>query len=163
MCKYYYIKNRILESLASFAKSPIKRLAVHKVQPALALLPQLYKIHSNLLRILSKVGIFGDLCKLSLQALDSTQSTIFACLQASSLQISLESSSPPRIKEFAGLQKKPKINHLRKKSAECLEDFSLSEHQNIRKAVLCVLPKEFCVRRSEKDPMIQGFKFWRVR
>ena len=42
------------------------------------------------------------------------------------------------------------------KSAECLEDFSLSEHQNIRKAVLCVLPKEFCVRRSEKDPMIQG-------
>ena len=51
--------NIILESLASFAKSPIKRLAVHKVQPALALLPQLYKIRSNLLRILSKVGIIG--------------------------------------------------------------------------------------------------------
>ena len=43
-------------------------------------------------------------------------------------------------------------------SAECLEDFSLSEHQNIRKAVLCVLPKEFCVQRSGKDPMIQGFE-----
>ena len=41
----------ILESSASFAKSPIKRLAVHKVQPALALLSQLYKICSNLLRI----------------------------------------------------------------------------------------------------------------
>ena len=51
----------------------------------------------------------------------------------------------------------PKIQGLpQSKSAECLEDFSLSEHQNIRKAVLCVLPKEFCVRRSEKDPMIQG-------
>ena len=36
--------------------------------------------------------IFGEICKLSLQALDSTQSTIFACLQASSLQLSLESS-----------------------------------------------------------------------
>ena len=45
------------------------------------------------------------------------------------------------------------------KSAECLEDFPLSEHQNIRKAVLCVLPKEFCVRRSGKDPMIQGFYY----
>ena len=41
----------ILESSASFTKSPIKRLAVHKVQPALALLVQLYKIRSNLLRI----------------------------------------------------------------------------------------------------------------
>ena len=47
---YFHI---ILESSASFAKSPIKRLAVHKVQPALALLSQLYKICSNLLRILS--------------------------------------------------------------------------------------------------------------
>ena len=34
--------------------------------------------------------IFGDICELSLQALDSTQSTIFACLQASSSQLSLE-------------------------------------------------------------------------
>ena len=46
--------------------------------------------------------------------------------------------------------KRPKIQGFQ--SAECLEDFSLSEHQNIRKAVLCVLPKEFCVRRSEKRP-----------
>ena len=38
-------------------------------------------------------------------------------------------------------------------------DFPLPEHQNIRKAVLCVLPKEFCVRRSGKDPMIQGLRF----
>ena len=53
-------------------------------------------------------------------------------------------------------ERSPKIRGF--KSAECLEDFSLSEHQNIRKAVLCVLPKEFCVRRNEKDPMIQGFK-----
>ena len=37
-----------------------------------------------------------------------------------------------------------------------LGGFSAPEHQNTRKAVLCVLPKEFCVRRSEKDPMIQG-------
>ena len=53
-------------------------------------------------------------------------------------------------------ERSPKIRGF--KSAECLEDFSLPEHQNIRKAVLCVLPKEFCVRRNEKDPMIQGFK-----
>ena len=50
--------------------------------------------------------------------------------------------------------KTPKIQGFQ--SAECLEDFPLPEHQNIRKAVLCVLPKEFCVRRSGKDPMIQG-------
>ena len=51
-------------------------------------------------------------------------------------------------------------NYLKKnKSAECLEDFPLPEHQNIRKAVLCVLPKEFCVRRSGKDPMIQGLLY----
>ena len=41
----------ILESSASFAKSPIKSSAVHKVQPALALLAQLCKIRSNILRI----------------------------------------------------------------------------------------------------------------
>ena len=52
------------------------------------------------------------------------------------------------------LQKTPKLQG--SKSAECLEDFPLPKHQNIRQAVLCVLPKEFCVRRSEKDPMIQG-------
>ena len=51
-------------------------------------------------------------------------------------------------------ERSPKIQGFQ--SAECLEDFPLSKHQNIRKAVLCVLPKEFCVRRSEKDPMIQG-------
>ena len=85
--------------------------------------------------------IFGDICKLSLQALDSTQSTIFACLQASSSQLSLEYS---RI-------------WLR---WECLEDFPLSEHQNIRKAVLCVLPKEFCVRRSGNDSRI--LLLWRI-
>ena len=50
-------------------------------------------------------------------------------------------------------RERPRLNP---KSAECLEDFPLPEYQNIRKAVLCVLPKEFCVRRSEKDPMIQG-------
>ena len=54
------------------------------------------------------------------------------------------------------IEKSPRIREFQ--SAECLEDFPLPEHQNIRKAVLCVLPKEFCVRRSEKDPMIQGFK-----
>ena len=53
-------------------------------------------------------------------------------------------------------ERSPKIQGLQ--SAECLEDFLLLEYQNIRKAVLCVLPKEFCVRRNEKDPMIQGFK-----
>ena len=42
-------------------------------------------------------------------------------------------------------QKTPKIQGFQ--SAECLEDFPLPEHQNIRKAVLCVLPKEFCVRK----------------
>ena len=52
-------------------------------------------------------------------------------------------------------QKTPKIRGFQ--SAKCLEDFPLPEHQNIRKAVLCVLPKEFCVQRSGKDPMIQGF------
>ena len=83
----YYLRNGVLSS----EMSP-KIRGLHKVQPSLALLPQLCKIHSNLLRILSKVGIFGDLCKLSLQAFGSTQSTIFACLQASSLQLSLESS-----------------------------------------------------------------------
>ena len=46
-----FVARVILESSASFAKSPIKRLAVHKVQPALALLSQLCKIRSNLLRI----------------------------------------------------------------------------------------------------------------
>ena len=52
-CQIYII---ILGSSASFAKSPIKRLAVHKVQPALAFLVQLYKIRSILRRILfSKV------------------------------------------------------------------------------------------------------------
>ena len=57
----------------------------------------------------------------------------------------------------------PKIQGLPQfKSAECLEDFSLSEHQNIRKAVLCVLPKEFCVRRSEKDPMILRISFLKI-
>ena len=55
-------------------------------------------------------------------------------------------------------QKTPKIRGFQ--SAKCLEDFPLPEHQNIRKAVLCVLPKEFCVRRSEKDPMIQGFYYF---
>ena len=40
-------------------------------------------------------------------------------------------------------ERSPKIRGFQ--SVECLEDFSLSEHQNIRKAVLCVLPKEFCV------------------
>ena len=41
-----------------------------------------------------------------------------------------------------------------------LGGFSAPEHQNIRKAVLCVLPKEFCVRRSGKDPMIQGVYYF---
>ena len=63
---------------------------------------------------------------------------------------------PPRDKVNAAYlrQKTPKIRGFQ--SAECLEDFLLFKYQNIRKAVLCVLPKEFCVRRSGKAPMIQG-------
>ena len=57
-------------------------------------------------------------------------------------------------------QKTPKIRGFQ--SAKCLEDFPLPEHQNIRKAVLCVLPKEFCVRRSEKDPMILRIVLYEV-
>ena len=61
---------------------------------------------------------------------------------------------PPATKLMLPIFVKRRRRFKNSKSAECLEDFSLSEHQNIRKAVLCVLPKEFCVRRSEKDPMI---------
>ena len=68
------------------------------------------------------------------------QAQIVLCVLSSACRLSLQIS--PKIQGF--------------QSAECLEDFPLSEHQNIRKAVLCVLPKEFCVRRSGKDPKIQG-------
>ena len=71
------------------------------------------------------------------------QAKIVLCVLSSACRLSLQIS--PKIQGF--------------QSAECLEDFPLSEHQNIRKAVLCVLPKEFCVRRSEKDPMIQGLLY----
>ena len=48
------------------------------------------------------------------------------------------------------------------KSAEDLDEIFEDEARHIRKVVLCVLPKEFCVRRSEKDPMILRISFLKI-
>ena len=43
-----------------------------------------------------------------------------------------------------------------KTDAEASSVFCKLEACKQAKIVLCVLPKEFCVRRSGKDPIIQG-------